>query len=202
MRRSICMAGVLLLACTGAALAQSSIDRSFKSMSKDCAGVQWSQESLAKYPNLARACQTVEEREGKTYVKFQATVDRNIDRGKQLVLKVKDGDPVTLNPPAGTTVFINGRKTPVSQLARGDSLTFYVPEDRFVAQVAQDETPTPQYVVLPIVYRETTTYEQPERTAAALPSTATNRDLTLILGLGTLMFAVMLTLQRVRGRGR
>lgn len=200
MRRTICMAGVLLLA-SGAALSQTTMDRSFKAVSKDCAGVQWTQEALQQYPNLSRACQSVEVRDGKTYVKFQGTVARNVDRGKQIDVRVKDGDTVTLSPPEGTSVYINDRKTPVSQLSRGDELNFYIPEDRFTAQLAQDTSAQPQLVTVPIVYRETTTYQTPERTAS-LPATATDRGLMLIFAAIALLFGATLTLGRVRKHNR
>lgn len=190
--------GVLLLA-FAAAHGQTSVDRSFKVTSKNCQGVQWEPDALAMYPNLPTACQAVEQRDGKTFVKFQGTVLKNIERGKEVQVRIKGGDTLTFNPPSDMTVYINDRKTPVSKLSRGDELNFYVPEDRFAAQFAQDTTPAPQYVVLPIVYREVVEYdERPAQTAQALPATAHNRGAMVLLGAGMIAFAIVLTACRAR----
>ena len=89
-----------LIVCASAATAQTSVDKSFTAVSKDCNGIQWSDRALATYPTIASACQGVEERNGKTYVKFQGTLKRNVNRGEQLVVNFKDGGEVTLTPPA------------------------------------------------------------------------------------------------------
>jgi hypothetical protein len=76
-----------------------------------------------------------------------------------------------------------------------------VPEDRFAAQFAQDTTPAPQFVAVPIVYREVrTTEETPTRTAAVLPSTATNQGLMLIFAAVVLAFAATFTMLRGQRR--
>jgi hypothetical protein len=193
------MVGLLIFACAGSVAAQTTIDRSFSTTSKDCSGVQWSKEAVARYPTIASACQSVEERGGKSYVKFQGTVQRNIDRGKELVVAFKDGGNVTLTPPPETNVYIDNKQKSVRDLERGDELNFYIAEDRFAAQFAQDETPTPRYAAVPIIYRETTsTYEQ---TAAALPETASNSGLWVICGAMLMAFGMMLSIRR-RNRGR
>lgn len=183
---SLLLGGMALSLMTATALGQSSIDRSFTTVSKDCGGIRWSDEAVKKYPGIASACQAVEEREGKTYVKFQGEVERNINRGEQLAVKFKDGETLTLTPPPNTQLYVNGRKTAVRDLRRGDELNFYVPEDRFVAQIPE-ENPT-QYVVVPIVYREVVREPAPEQ-AASLPHTAGDVPLfalggVMLLGLG------------------
>ncbi len=55
-------------------------------------------------------------------------------------MAMKGGDTITLNPVEGRTVYIGGKKTPVKSLRPGDTLTFYIPEDRLTAAVM--ETPT------------------------------------------------------------
>lgn len=196
MRRPILILGgaaVSLMAAT--ALAQTSVDRSFTTTAKNCDGVNWSDAALKAYPNIASACQAVEERNGKTYVKFQGRVERNINRGQQLAINFRDGDTMTLSPPENTQLYVNGRKTPVSQLQRGDELNFYVPEDQFVAQV-QEESPT-QYVVVPIVYREVIREEAPQQ-AASLPSTAGDLPLLALGGFMLLGLGAGMTIVRLR----
>ncbi len=200
MRRPILVLGgaaISLMAAT--ALAQTSVDRSFTTTAKNCEGVNWSAEALKTYPSIASACQGVEERDGKTYVKFSGRIERNINRGEQLAINFKGGDTMTLTPPANTQLFVNGKKTPVADLQRGDPLNFYVPEDRFVAQVAQDDTPQTQYVIVPIVYREVIREPAPQQ-AASLPHTAGDVPLFALGGFMLLGMGAGLTIVRLRKR--
>ena len=104
-----------LIVCASAATAQTSVDKSFTAVSKDCNGIQWSERALTTYPTIASACQGVEERNGKTFVKFQGTLKKNVNRGEQLVVNFKDGGEVTLTPPPETSFYVNGKKTKVSE---------------------------------------------------------------------------------------
>ena len=171
---------------------------SFTTVTKDCSGLQWSADTLKQYPRIASACQGVEERNGKTYVKFQGKVVQNIDRGKQVKLDIKDGDTLTLTPPENLALYIDGKKKSVKDLSRGDSLSFYVPEDQFVAQVSEEPevTPAPRLVLVPILYREVEV--TPERTAAALPATASNLPLIGAMGLMLIVLGAALTAMRRR----
>ncbi len=153
------------------ASAQTDVDRSFTTVSKTCDGIRWSDRALRMYPSIASACQAVEERNGKTFVKFQGTVRQNVDRGEQLVINFKDGGEVTVRPPAETRLYIDGKPTKVADLRRGDQLTFYIAEDRLAAQFPETEAVTTRFVIVPLVTPGGGAQEQPERTAA-LPATA------------------------------
>ena len=120
------LSAACLIACASAA-AQTSVDRSFTAVSKDCSGIQWSERALAAYPGIGAACQGVETRGGKTYVKFEGTVKKNVNRGEQLVVNFKDAGDMTLTPPAETRLYVNGKSTSVADLKRGDELKFYMP---------------------------------------------------------------------------
>lgn len=174
-----------LLACVASiAGAQTSIDQSFKSVASNCQGIQWSDKALQMYPTIAAACQSVEEREGKKYVKFQGTVERIADGGRQLVVDFKGGGEITLSPPPETNFYVAGRRTKVTELQRGDALNFYIAEDRLAAQFPQNaetEIVNTRFVVVPIVMPEVHDSE----IAATLPATASSLPL---LGLGGVMF--------------
>jgi hypothetical protein len=189
--------GCVLACAMSIASAQTSVDRSFKAVSKDCSGVQWSKEALAKYPTIASACQGVEERNGKTYVKFEGEVERNIDRGKELAIKFKDGGTLTVSPPPETVLYVEGKKTPVANLKRGDDLNFYIAEDRFAAQFENVEAPT-QPVVAPVVAQAPVEEDDSEQMAAALPATAGPLPLLALGGFLTLGLGGLLTLYRRR----
>jgi hypothetical protein len=178
------LSAACLIACASAASAQGSTDRSFTAVSDNCDSVTWSERAVATYPNIASACQGVEQRNGKRYVKFSGTVKSAENQGQRLVVNFKDGGQVTLTPPPETNLYVNGRKTPVSELARGDQLNFYIAEDRLAAQFPETEIQSARLIIVPIVVRE--------QQLASLPSTAGPLPLlalagTLSLGLGGLL---------------
>ena len=179
-----------LIACASAASAQSSVDRSFSAVSNNCDSITWSEKAVATYPTIASACQGVEERNGKRYVKFSGTVKSNKEQGQRLVVNFKDGGEVTLTPPPETNLYVNGKKTPVADLARGDELRFYIAEDRLAAQFPETETTSARFVIVPIVVRE--------QQLAALPHTAGTLPLLALMGTFSLSLGGLLSLYRRR----
>jgi hypothetical protein len=169
------------------------VDRSFTAVANDCNSITWSEQALATYPTIASACQGVEERNGKKYVKFEGTLKKNVNRGQQLVVNFKDGGEVTLSPPPETNLYVNGKKTPVSDLERGSDLKFYIAEDRLAAQFPETETQTARLVIIPIVV-----HEQPEERLASLPSTAGPLPLVALGGLLSLGLGGLLSFYRRR----
>ena len=184
---------VCLIACASAATAQTSTDKSFTAVSNNCDSVTWSEKSLATFPTIAAACQGVEERNGKRYVKFSAKVERVVNRGQQLVLNFKDGGKVTLTPPPETKLSINGKKSSVADLERGSQLNFYIAEDRLAAQFPETpEIETTRMVIVPILIRDDS-----ER-LASLPSTAGPLPLLALGGFLSLGLGGLLRLYRRR----
>lgn len=190
-----------LLACFGWLTASAQhTDRSFTTTSKDCSGLHWSESALKQYPNLASACQSVEEHDGVTYVKFSATVLRARNHGKELTLAVKDGGDVTVAMPAETELSINGRVTPISNLQRGDQLNFYVPENRLAAQFyAENQTPAQAAPTIVAPFEPTVT-ERREQVAERLPGSASEFPLFALSGFVLLGFGAGLTALRLRHR--
>jgi LPXTG-motif cell wall-anchored protein len=192
-RKMTMLSAACLIACASAATAQTSVDKSFTAVSKTCDGIQWSEAALARYPTIAEACQGVEERNGKTFVKFEGTVKRNVNKGEQLVVNFKDAGDMTLTPPPETNVYINGQRTPVSKLSRGDELNFYIAEDRLAAQIPETESQTARLIVVPI-----TPSEPAEEQMAALPATASPLPLFALAGFLSLGLGGLLNLYRRR----
>jgi hypothetical protein len=120
-------------------------------------------------------------------------VKRNIDRGKQLVVRFKDGGDMTLSPPPETNVYIDGKKTPVAQLRNGDDLQFYIAEDRLAAQFPETSAVTTRYAVVPLA--TPAPEAQPEQ-VASLPATAGFLPLMGLVSCLTLGLATLLTLLR------
>ena len=146
--RAKILAAAFALAAAAGVNAQSSVDQFIHRQWENCTQVTWSPEMLAKHPKIASACQEVLQKDGKTYVKFEGEIKKVSKRGTEVVMAMKGGDTITLNPRPDRTVYVGGKKTPVKNLHPGDTLTFYVPEDRLVAAVM--ETPTAPVEEIPI----------------------------------------------------
>jgi hypothetical protein len=182
-----------LLACAATASAQTSVDRSFTSTANDCGAITWSDRALELYPTIGSACQSVEERNGKKYVKFTGKLKSKEEGGKRIVVDFKDGGEFTLSPPPETTFYIDGRQKKVADLRRGDELNFYIAEDRLAAQFPETETQTARLVVVPIVQDVP---EEPEQMTAALPRTASLVPTLGIAAFGVLALAALMRLFR------
>ena len=197
--RAMIIAAAFALAAAAGVNAQSSVDKAFTANGTNCLEVNWSAETLDKYPAIASACQEVMQKDGKTYVRFDGEVQKVSKGGTEVVMKMKGGKQnLVLNPPEGRTVYIGGKKVPVKSLRPGDTLTFYIPEDRFVAAVM--ETPAAPVEEIPLaapvveqVAMTTTDYD--------MPKTASNWGLIALFGALALGLAITLRTRRfVRGR--
>lgn len=194
---SLILGGIAISCLAASAFGQTSVDKSFTAVSDNCSDVQWTATALRTYPTIAVACQGVEHRDGKAYVRFEGTVAENINKGEQLKVRFRDGgkEPLTLTPPADTSLYVDGKKTSVAELRRGDKLNFYIGEERLAAMFP-DETKT-EYVAVPIVYREVVREPAPEQ-AASLPHTAGDLPLVALGGVMLLGMGAGLTFARKR----
>lgn len=187
----------VLVACIAAvfamslAVAQTKVDRSFTSVDKDCSGVNWSQDALTAYPKIASACQGIQERDGKTYVKFAGKVEHNYNHGEKVAIKFKDGDNLTLAPPANMQLYVDGKLKTARDLSRGDELSFYVPEDQLVQTFAATMSATTQPAGQSAA---------PERLARELPSTASYLPLLAVGGLLLILAAAGFSVRRTMRR--
>jgi len=201
-KRSIPIVSAIVLGASAAGVAQTPVDRAFTATGTRCEDVTWSQETLARYPKIANACQSVTEKDGKYYVKFSGEVREVRDRGRRLTIDFKDGDRVTLNPSENMTINLDGRKTPVRELRRGDVLNFYVPQDQLAAQFPEGEAFA---VSVPIPFAKPVTTRVAlvpgatmRATAPELPKTASEIPLLGLCGLLlTALGAALTTLRRL-----
>jgi hypothetical protein len=115
-----------------------SVDRSFESSPKDCSDVRWSQAAQNAFPAIGEACQAVEERDGKTFVKFEGVVEKVGDMGNRIRVDFNDGKTMTFTPAPQTVLYIDGERTPFAEVREGMNLNFYVPEDRLQAELRPD----------------------------------------------------------------
>jgi hypothetical protein len=199
------MGAAAAVACA-TAFAQDRTSRAFSTTGTSCSQVTWSQESLALYPRIASACEEVMQRDGKYYVRFSGDVQRVADRGRSVTINFRDGDRLTLTPPENMALFINGRRTPVTDLRVGDELRFYVPQDTLAANFFESEAPTAQVQVVPIAPPAPAepgllAQNQPAP-GARLPRTASPLPLVGVVALALLAFGGALTVRRWSGHSR
>ena len=99
-----------------------------------CKDFKYSQEFLAKYPKAPAACLEGRIYNGVNYAKFSAQVAKVSSSGVTLQLLDTAGTPITplTIKPADDKAFIlvEGKKTKMSDLKEGDSVTFWVPQAR------------------------------------------------------------------------
>ncbi len=180
-----------VLAGAGSAFAQTtSVDRAFTATGTSCEDVTWSDETLEQYPNIAQACREVMERDGRYYVRFEGEVQRVRNRGREVTVDFEGGDRLTLTPPEDMSLYIDGRQRSPRDLAPGDRLNFYVPQDQLVATFFAGEPQSAPAEEAPIRAPEpeeryaATEFDQDRlpQTASALPFAALAGMLLVVLG--------------------
>jgi hypothetical protein len=168
---------------------RTSVDRAFEPAPANCSDVRWSQAALRTFPTIASACQAVEQRNGKSYVKLEGTVESVRDSGSRLRVDFEDGGELTLRPPGRMRLYIDGQPQSFADIEAGTRLNFYIPEDRLQAELKPD----PARVAFVIVPLDITGSASAAQSAAArnrgeLPRTAGPLPL---LGVGGLAFALL-----------
>ncbi len=164
---SLLLSGLFLAAVTQAA-------ESFSASGTTCRDITWKPEVLAKYPNVAAACQGVVQQGGETYVKFAGTVTQNSPAGLRIKFKGND-ESVLMKPPSGQKVSIGGQTYNAREMDPGQELNFYVPSSRFAASLGDE----PQAVEVVEIVEITpmpapAPAAMPSGEAASLPKTASN----------------------------
>ena len=143
-----------------------------------CDDIEFNSNVTDEFPDVARACLEVVERDGKLYARVVAEVVRVAGRTVTLDIETRDGTSIrqSFRPEAGFRVLVGGRRTMARNLVRGQEIRIYLPSDRWaVAQVEEIDVPV---ITAPLLDPE------PEDVAAALPSTASPLPL---IGLGALV---------------
>lgn len=194
--RTMTVVAAIALAASATAWGQSGA--SFTATGQSCDQVTWSAESLAKYPKIASACQSVLQKDGSYYVKFSGEVKKVANRGSDVTVQFKDGNRVTLHPDPEFTVSINGKATKPSGLRPGDQLNFYIPQSRLVAQLDEtpSATPTEEVPMEPAPAEEAPAMAATEE----LPKTASPLPMFGLVGLALLALGAALTAYRVTKR--
>ena len=169
-----------------------------------CERVQFSEEVLARFPNIRQACLDVINKDGQDYAVVKANLVRATPRRMTVQIKRPDGslsEPIGINVKSNERIMIAGRKTPIQDVAIGQELTAYVHvTDPGIALASDVEvveftpvTATPEPAPAP---------EPAAQVAAApeMPKTATWLPLAGTIGLILLALGAGISLLRRRGQ--
>ena len=118
-----------------------------------CSEMHFGKAFLDKYPHAPAACQDVRVYKGKKYAKFSGKVYLTSADSTTIQLLNVAGDPLTtfsFKPRPGQSIKINGKDVKFTDLQKGETISFWVPEDRMVAQSLPSAT-RDQWTVTPPV---------------------------------------------------
>jgi hypothetical protein len=164
-------------------------------MAADCATAQFSQEVLARFPNIRLVCSEIIEKDGQQYAVVKGDLVRTGTNAVYMKFKLADGtktDTRKITTAPERRVMIDGKPVSVRNLAVGQELTAYVKvsDPQIALEPAMDEP----LVLTPIEPAGAMVADN----TADMPHTAS--PLPTVAGLGALLlaFAGMLTFLRVR----
>ncbi len=165
-----------------------------------CERVEFSEEVLARFPNIRAACLDVINKDGQDYAVVKANLVRATPRRMTVQIKRPDGslsEPIGINVKVNERLNIAGKMTPIQDVAIGQELTTYVHvRDPGVALASDVEvvefTPVPA----------TPEPEPAAQVAAApeMPKTATRLPLAGTIGLVLLALGAGISLLRRRSQ--
>jgi hypothetical protein len=104
----------------------------------ECADLHWSAEVLAANPDIAFACRGIYEKDGILYAKASIEVVRvtgNRMRFRTLLTNGTKGAPRSVTLDSGWRVNMSGKEYRLMDLAAGQQLDVFLPEDRFALTV-------------------------------------------------------------------
>ena len=212
-------ATAMALACASAANAQQADAPAFAVPAVDapsCADLTWQKQIVARYPNIAAACQEVVVSNAVSYARFTGELVRvNRDGSVKFEFKDRDGKSLgaatTLQPADSQRAMIEGRAYRFSELNPGQQLSVYVPETRLVVatepgaapeavakMVFDDPLPTAEQPAEPVRLAQATPAAPQAALPSRLPDTAGWTPLLVVSGLLALVGAVLLMTRRTR----
>ena len=151
-----------------------------------CQRVEFSQEVLARFPNIRKACLDVINKDGQEYAVVKADLVRATSRRMTVRVKLPDGthsDPIGINIKGNARVNVNGQPTRLEDVAVGQELSAYISvKDPGIALAPVEPSE-------PVVFTPMTAEPEPEPAVAAateMPKTATRLPL-----LGTIGFVLL-----------
>lgn len=165
-----------------------------------CERVEFSQDVLARFPNIRLACLDVIQKDGQEFAVVKADLVRATARRMTVRVKLPDGthaEPRAINVAPDFRLNVNGRSTRVEDVAVGQEITAYV-NVRDPGIAAAPAEPTETIVFTPVPAQPE---PEPEPVASAepeMPKTATQLPLLGAFGVALLALGVAFAFMRRR----
>lgn len=163
-----------------------------------CSDIRFTDQVLSQFPDAPRFCLNVVEKDGSPFARFNAEFVRR--RGAdEAVLRFRGPDgrlnaPVTVPVPEGQTVRVGGRDRRVRDLQRGDTVSVYMPADRFELAYAESDE---DFVLLTVVFFPIS-LAPAEGPATTLPATSSPMPMIGMIGGLFMLMGAGLSLMRRR----
>jgi len=166
-----------------------------------CERVEFSQDVLARFPDIRKACLDVISKDGQEYAVVKADLVRATARRMTIRVKLPDGthaEPRAINVKPGFRLNVDGRATPVDEIAVGQEITAYVNvNDPGIALAPAEASDPVEFTPVPAEPEPA-----PEPVAAApaeMPKTATQLPLLGAFGVALLALGAGFAFLRRRG---
>jgi hypothetical protein len=166
-----------------------------------CERVEFSQEVLARFPNIRAACLDVISRDGQELAVVQAQLLRRSSGRMTVRVRLPDGTqsaPLGINVKRSARVNVNGRMTPIEDVAIGQQLTAYVHVSDPGIALASEETGPVEFT--PLAAEPEPAPVETVAAAPEMPKTATRLPLAGTIGLVLLALGAGLAVMRRRAR--
>jgi LPXTG-motif cell wall-anchored protein len=168
-----------------------------------CERVQFSEEVLARFPNIRQACLDVITKGDQQYAVVKADLVRASPRRMTIRVKRPDGshsDPIGVNVAPNERLNVGGQPMAIQDVAVGQELTAYISvKDPGIALAPAEESEVVEFTPVPA-----TPATPPEPAVAAVPAempkTATSLPLLGSIGLVLLALGAGFALLRRRSR--
>jgi hypothetical protein len=163
-----------------------------------CERVQFSEEVLARFPNIRQACLDVINKDGQDYVVVKADLVRATSRRMTVRIKRPDGsysDPIGIDIKPNRKINVDGRMLGIQDVAVGQELTTYVRvTDPGIALASDAEVV--EFTPVPATPEPEPAPAAQATAAPEMPTTATWLPLAGILGLGLIAFGAGIAVLR------
>jgi hypothetical protein len=140
----------LLVGCGSATSSSRPIDPN-RLTKVECSDLKFSDEFLKRYPDAPEACIEAREYNGKRYAKYNAKVYLNsADRTTVTLVSPagKDLSTFSFRPAPDAMIRVNGKPTKITDFRPGETISFWVSEDRMTAS-AMPGSSEESWAVLP-----------------------------------------------------
>ena len=167
-----------------------------------CERVEFSEEVLARFPNIRQACLDVINKDGQDYVVVKADLVRATSRRMTVRIKRPDGsysDPIGINIQPNARLNVDGKMIGIQDVAVGQELTTYVRvTDPGIALASDAEVV--EFTPVPATPEPEPAPAAQAAAAPEMPKTATRLPLAGTIGLVLLALGAGIALLRRRGR--